>query len=70
MAATLLANDHDVIEAAPPDRSDQPLRESILPGRSSRNRRSRMPIAVRGRMKAAPYAPPRSRMIARRASVN
>jgi hypothetical protein len=28
----LLAKDHDVIEAVPPDRSDQPLRES------SRNR--------------------------------
>jgi hypothetical protein len=32
MAEMLLAKDHDVIEAVPPDRSDQPLRESILPG--------------------------------------
>ena len=38
MAEMLLAKDHDVIEAVPPDRSDQPLRDSILPGRSSRNR--------------------------------
>jgi hypothetical protein len=30
MAEMLLAKDHDVIEAVPPDRSDQPLRESIL----------------------------------------
>ena len=29
MAEMLLAKDHDVIEAVPPDRSDQPLRESI-----------------------------------------
>jgi hypothetical protein len=38
MAEMLLAKDHDVIEAVPPDRSDQPLRESILPGGSIRNR--------------------------------
>ena len=38
MAEMPLAKDHDVIEAVPADRSDQPLRESILPGRSSRNR--------------------------------
>ena len=30
MAEMLLAKDHDVIEAVPPDRSDQPLRESII----------------------------------------
>ena len=30
MAEMLLAKDHDVIEAVPPDRSDQPLRESIV----------------------------------------
>jgi hypothetical protein len=38
MAEMLLTKYHDVIEAVLPDRSDQPLRESILPGRSSRNR--------------------------------
>jgi hypothetical protein len=38
MAEMLLAKDHDVIETGPPDRSDQPLREPILPGTSSRNR--------------------------------
>jgi hypothetical protein len=38
MAQMLLAKDHHVIEAVPPDRSDQPLGESILSGRSSRNR--------------------------------
>jgi hypothetical protein len=38
MAEMLLAKDQDVIEAVPPDRSDQPLRVSILPGRPSRNR--------------------------------
>jgi hypothetical protein len=38
MAEMLLAKDHDVIAAVPPDRSNQPLRESILPRRSSRNR--------------------------------
>jgi hypothetical protein len=38
MTEMLLAKDYDVIEAVPPDRSDQPLRESILPRRSSRNR--------------------------------
>jgi len=37
MAEMLLAKDHDVIEAVPSDRSDRPLRESILPGRSGRN---------------------------------
>jgi hypothetical protein len=31
MAEMLLAKYHDVIEAVPPDRSDQPLRESVLP---------------------------------------
>jgi hypothetical protein len=30
MAEILLAKDHDVIEAVPADRSDQPLRESIF----------------------------------------
>ena len=30
MAEMLLAKDHDVIEAVPPDRSDEPLRESIV----------------------------------------
>jgi hypothetical protein len=29
MAEMLLGKDHHVIEASPPDRSDQPLRESI-----------------------------------------
>jgi len=29
MAEMLLAKDHHVIETIPPDRSDQPLRESI-----------------------------------------
>ena len=38
MAEMLLAKDYDVIEAIPPDRPYQPLRESILPERSSRNR--------------------------------
>ena len=33
MAEMLLAKDHDVIEAVPPDRSDQPLRESTEIGR-------------------------------------
>jgi hypothetical protein len=33
----LLAKDHEVIEAVPPDRSDQPLRGSVLLGRQSRN---------------------------------
>jgi hypothetical protein len=37
MTEMLLAKDHDVIEAVPPDRSDQPRRGSIL-RRSSRNR--------------------------------
>jgi hypothetical protein len=46
-AEMLLTKDHDVIEAVPPDRSDQPLRESEIG-------RSRMPIAVRRRMKASP----------------
>jgi hypothetical protein len=32
----LLAKDRDMIEAVSSDRSDQPLCESILPGRSSR----------------------------------
>jgi hypothetical protein len=32
MAEMLLTKDHDVIEAIPPDRSDQPLRESICEG--------------------------------------
>jgi hypothetical protein len=30
MAEMLLIKDHDVIEAVPPDRSDQPLRKSII----------------------------------------
>jgi hypothetical protein len=33
MAEMLLAKDHDVIEAVPPDRSDPPLRESRRPRR-------------------------------------
>jgi hypothetical protein len=48
MAEMLLAKDHDVIEAVPPDRSDQSLGESAETGRS------RVPIAVRRRMKASP----------------
>jgi hypothetical protein len=54
MAEMLLAKDHDVIEAVPPDRSDQPLRESICQGDRAEIGRSRMPIAVRRRMKASP----------------
>src|SRR5215216_7535961 len=34
----ILARDHDVIEALPSDRADQPLRMAILPGRARRNR--------------------------------
>jgi hypothetical protein len=30
MAEMLLPKDHDVIEAVPPDRSDQPFHESII----------------------------------------
>jgi hypothetical protein len=45
MAEMLLTKDHDVIEAIPPDRSDQRNRAEIG--------RSRMPIAVRRRMKAS-----------------
>jgi len=38
MTGTLLVKDHGVIEAVRSARSDQPLRESILPKGSSRNR--------------------------------
>src|SRR4030081_2130534 len=34
MAKVLLAKHNDMVEAIPPDRSDKPLRTSVLPGRS------------------------------------
>ena len=37
-ARVLLAQDHDVVQAPPADRADQPLRMSVLPGRASRDR--------------------------------
>src|SRR4029077_10264704 len=36
LAQMVLAEDHDVIQALPTDRADQPLRVSVLPGRTRR----------------------------------
>ena len=36
-AQMVLAQDHDVIQALPTDRADQPLRMSVLPGRAGRH---------------------------------
>src|SRR6266545_3114239 len=38
MTKMLFAKDDDVIETVPPDRSDEPLRISVLPWRSCRDR--------------------------------
>jgi hypothetical protein len=56
----VLANDDDVIKTFPSDRADQPLR--ICQGDRAETGRSRMPMARMRRMKAAPYAPSRSRI--------
>jgi hypothetical protein len=37
MAKMLLAKHKDMVKAIPPDRSDKPLRASVLPWRSRRN---------------------------------
>jgi hypothetical protein len=60
VAKMALANDDDVIKTFPSDRADQPLR--ISEGDRAETGRSRMPMARMRRMKAAPYAPSRSRI--------
>jgi hypothetical protein len=57
-----LANDDDVIKTFPSDRADQPLRLSVLPRRPRRNRSVANAHGLMRRMKAAPYAPSRSRI--------
>jgi hypothetical protein len=51
-----LTEENHVIKAVPPDRTDQPLRVSILPRRPLRAR-SVPPIASWRLMKVSPYAP-------------
>jgi hypothetical protein len=59
----VLANDDDVIKTFPSDRADQPLRAyPFCQGDRAETGRSRMPMARMRRMKAAPYAPSRSRI--------
>jgi hypothetical protein len=58
-----LANDDDVIKTFPSDRADLPLRISVCQDDRAETGRSRMAMARMRRMKAAPYAPSRSRII-------
>ena len=48
------AKDHDVVEAFPPDRADEPFTVSILPGERGAVGRSRMPIARNLRLNTSP----------------
>jgi hypothetical protein len=57
-----LANDDDVIKTFRSDRTDRLFAYPFCQGDRGETGRSRMPMARMRRMKAAPYAPSRSRI--------
>ncbi len=62
MAQMAFAEHHDMVEAFPADRADQPFCACICQGERGDVGRSRMPIDRTRRINISPYAPSRSRI--------